>query len=139
MFAGYLRALGGGVVIGAAAALALVAHGRIAGICGIVARALDRDDGRGFRRAFLAGLVAVGALAAVIAPIAIGAAAHGPGVIAIAGLLVGVGTTLSNGCTSGHGVCGISRGSLRSLVAVITFMLTGAITVAIVGALGAGR
>jgi len=129
-----LRALGGGALIGLAASLALVAHGRIAGISGTVGRALDDDGGRPFRLAFLAGLIATGFVAAVVAPQAIGASVRSLPALAIAGFLVGVGTTLGNGCTSGHGVCGISRGSGRSVVAVGTFMLTGAITVAILGA-----
>jgi uncharacterized membrane protein YedE/YeeE len=132
--AAFLRALGGGALIGLAASFALVAHGRIAGISGTLGRALDDDGGRSFRLAFLAALIATGVIAAVLTPHAIGASIRGLPALALAGFLVGVGTTLGNGCTSGHGVCGISRGSPRSLVAVGTFMLTGAITVAIVGA-----
>jgi uncharacterized membrane protein YedE/YeeE len=131
-----IRGLCGGALIGLAAAVALVVHGRIAGISGILGRAFDRDDGRRFRLAFIAGLVIAGAIAAAISP-----SSFGPGVrslpgLALAGLLVGVGTTLGNGCTSGHGVCGISRLSPRSIVAVATFMITAAITVVLVGARG---
>jgi uncharacterized protein len=129
-----LRGLVGGALIGLAAAIALIAHGRIAGISGILGRSLDRDGGAQFRLAFLAGLVGTGTLIAVVAPSAIGGAVRGVGGLVVAGLLVGVGTTLANGCTSGHGVCGLSRGSPRSLVAVMTFMVTAAITVAIAGA-----
>lgn len=129
----YLRALGGGALIGLAAAIALVAHGRIAGISGILGRAFMPDGGRAFRLAFLVGLVAAGIVGAIVAPGAIGAQHRGWGVLAIAGGLVGVGTTLGNGCTSGHGVCGLSRGSRRSLVAVGTFMITAALVVAIAG------
>jgi len=128
-----LRALGGGALIGLAASIVLVGHGRIAGISGTVGRAFDPDGGRGFRLAFLAGLVAAGLVAAIAWPQALGHAVRGLPTLALAGLLVGIGTTLGNGCTSGHGVCGISRGSPRSLVAVGTFMVTGAITVALVG------
>jgi uncharacterized membrane protein YedE/YeeE len=131
------RALAGGVLIGAAAALALLAHGRIAGISGIVGRAFDAEDSpaaRAFRLPFVAGLVVVGALTALVAPHAIGAAPPGLARLAIAGLLVGVGTTVANGCTSGHGVCGIGRGSPRSLVAVISFMAAGMVVVALTGA-----
>ena len=131
-----IRGLGGGALIGLAAAVVLVVHGRIAGISGILGGALDRGDGRRFRLGFLAGLVVTGAIAAVIAPSAFGPAVRGLPGLALAGLLVGVGTTLGNGCTSGHGVCGISRLSPRSLVAVATFLLTAAITVALVGARG---
>ncbi|MDX2088765.1 MAG: YeeE/YedE family protein [Kofleriaceae bacterium] len=130
----YARALGGGVLIGLAASIALLGHGRIAGISGTLGRALDGDGGRAFRLAFLAGMLAVGGLAAVLAPSAIGAAIRGLPTLAVAGVLVGIGSSLGNGCTSGHGVCGLSRGASRSLVAVGTFMLTAALTVAIAGA-----
>ncbi len=131
------RALIGGLMIGAAAGLALVAHGRIAGISGIVGHALDRGapdstaSPRAFRLPFLAGLIAVGAFVAVFAPGAIGATSRDLPGLAIAGLAVGVGTTLANGCTSGHGICGLGRGSPRSLVAVLSFMAAGMLTVAI--------
>lgn len=130
----YLRALGGGALIGLAATIALLGHGRIAGISGTLQRALDDDGGRGFRLAFLAGMLAVGAIAAVAVPASIGGAVRGLPTLAVAGVLVGIGCSLGNGCTSGHGVCGLSRGSPRSLVAVGTFMTTAAITVALVGA-----
>ncbi len=135
------RALVGGVMIGGAAGLALIAHGRIAGISGIVGRAFESGgidhsaSPRAFRLPFLAGLIAVGALVAVFAPAAIGATTNNLPLLAIAGLAVGVGTTLANGCTSGHGVCGLGRGSPRSLVAVLSFMAAGMITVAIAGRL----
>jgi uncharacterized membrane protein YedE/YeeE len=129
-----LRALAGGALIGLAASILLVVNGRIAGISGTLGRTLDADGGRDVRIAFLGGLVAVGIVAAQLAPSSIGAPVRSLAILAIAGLLVGIGTTLSNGCTSGHGVCGIARGSKRSLVAVMTFMATGAITVAIAGA-----
>jgi uncharacterized membrane protein YedE/YeeE len=129
-----LRGLAGGALIGLAASIVLLAHGRVAGISGSLVRAFAADGGRGVRIPFLAGLLAVGIVAAIVAPSAIGAAVRAPLTLAIAGLLVGIGTTLGNGCTSGHGVCGLSRGSPRSLVAVITFMTTGAITVALCGA-----
>lgn len=132
-----LRALFGGVLIGLAAAIALIAHGRIAGISGTVGKVLETDDdgGRPFRIAFLAGLVATGIVGAQLAPGAFGDPVAGVAQLAVAGLLVGVGTTLGNGCTSGHGVCGISRGSKRSIVAVIVFMGTAIATVAVRGAL----
>lgn len=130
-----LRALVGGALIGLATSLALFTHGRIAGISGTLARALAADGGRAFRLPFLAALVVVGVITAAVAPAELGAPVAGVGTLALAGLLVGVGTTVGNGCTSGHGVCGLSRGSVRSLVAVVTFMATGALTVALVGAL----
>jgi uncharacterized membrane protein YedE/YeeE len=130
-----LRALAGGGLIGLAASLALVGNGRIAGICGIAGRVFDRDEGQPFRVAFMVGLIGIGLIAAVLWPAAIGAAAHGPALLIPGGLLVGFGTMLSSGCTSGHGVCGLARGSKRSLVAVMTFMGVAALTVALVGAL----
>lgn len=130
-----LRGLGGGALIGLAAAIALVGNGRIAGISGIVGKALARD-GRSFRIPFLGGLIATGLVAALLVPSAFGAPVRSVPMLAVAGLLVGAGTTLANGCTSGHGVCGISRGSPRSFVAVATFMLTAMITVALLGARG---
>lgn len=130
-----LFALAGGALFGIASAIAFVIHGRIAGISGILGRALDLDGGRSFRVPFLFGLVGTGAVIAALAPAAIGPPIVRMSVLAVAGLLVGVGTTLANGCTSGHGICGISRGSLRSLVAVGTFMAAGMLTVTIVGAL----
>ena len=135
-----LRALLGGALIGLAAAIALIANGRIAGISGTLGRALDidDDDGRPFRLAFLVGLIATGVIGAQLVPGAFGGNVAGMAQLAIAGLLVGVGTTLGNGCTSGHGVCGISRGSRRSFVAVGVFMVTAMITVAIRGASGGG-
>jgi uncharacterized protein len=135
-----VRAVIGGALIGIAAAMALVLNGRIAGISGIFGRALalqdrpDRDDGQGFRIAFLVGLAGVGAVTMVVAPHELGAPIRGLGWLVVAGVLVGFGTAMGNGCTSGHGVCGIGRGSKRSLVAVMVFMATAAITVAIAGA-----
>jgi len=133
-FAAALRGLAGGALIGLAAAIVLVAHGRIAGISGILGRALDAGEGRRFRAGFLVGLIATGAILAALAPSAFGAGVRGLPGLALAGALVGIGTTLANGCTSGHGVCGLSRLSPRSLVAVATFMIVAAITVAIAGA-----
>ncbi len=121
-------------MIGAASALLLVTHGRIAGISGIVGSLLQpaaRD--RGWRYAFIGGLVAAGLLARAFAPDAVGSSGRPVLIIAIAGLLVGVGTSIGNGCTSGHGVCGLSRLSVRSTVAVATFMLAGVLTVWMTG------
>lgn len=130
-----IHALLGGMLVGLAAAFVLLVHGRIAGISGTLGSALDADDGAPFRRAFLVGLVGTGIVLAQLAPSTIGPPIASTATLAVAGLLVGIGTTVSNGCTSGHGVCGIARGSARSLVAVCTFMASGAITVALVGVL----
>lgn len=124
----------GGALIGAASAFLLLVHGRIAGISGIVGSLLQRETtDRGWRYAFIAGLTVAGLLVSVVHPASIGATPRSPAFVVIAGLLVGFGTRLGSGCTSGHGVCGLSRFSTRSLVAVATFMTTGAITAMIAG------
>ena len=129
-----LSAAIGGVLIGLAAALLLWLNGRIAGISGILTGALEQTGApRGWRWMFLAGLVGGGFLALLAGhqPAAGITGMSGPVVIA-AGLLVGVGTRLGSGCTSGHGVCGIARLSVRSLAATLTFMLTASATVFVV-------
>lgn len=130
-------ALIGGVVIGVAASLLLWLNGRVAGISGILAGVLARGE-RAWRGAFVFGLVAGGALLGLIAPAAIGTSPASLPLLAGAGVLVGFGTQLGSGCTSGHGVCGLSRLSLRSLVATLSFMAAGAITVFLMRHLGAG-
>jgi uncharacterized membrane protein YedE/YeeE len=123
--------LGGGL-IGLGASVLLVGMGRIAGISGITASlALGRAGDRLWRALFLAGLVAAGSAFALMDPDMFGASPRSSLGVTIAGLLVGFGTRLGSGCTSGHGICGISRMSPRSLVATLTFMLAGAATVAI--------
>ncbi len=125
-----LSALAGGVLIGLAAAGLLLVNGRIAGISGMLAGAISPNTtDKGWRRAFLAGLVGGGVLAALLLPGAFGPALLGPGALVAAGAVVGLGTRLGGGCTSGHGVCGIGRMSKRSMVAVATFMATGAVAV----------
>lgn len=131
----WLLALIGGIVIGGAAALLMHTHGRIAGISGIVAASFEFNADRAWRLAFLAGLALAGLGAAIVAPNAVTAAPRSLPTVALAGLFVGVGTRLGGGCTSGHGVCGLARLSARSFVAVLTFMLTGALTVWIGGGL----
>jgi uncharacterized membrane protein YedE/YeeE len=132
----WLFALAGGAMIGASAALLLLSHGRIAGISGIVGSLLPPTPAsdRGWRLAFLGGLLAAGAVGARLAPAAVGASVRSLPLVLVAGLIVGFGTRLGSGCTSGHGVCGLSRLSTRSMVAVATFMTTGAITAWIAGA-----
>ena len=131
-----LAGLAGGLLIGLSAALMLLVSGRIAGISGIFARALHLSDG---------GIPVAGAWSFVIGlPIgallvAVASGASVPDflplpVLAVAGVLVGFGARLGSGCTSGHGVCGMSRFSQRSIVATCVFMATGMITVAMMGA-----
>lgn len=126
-----LPALLGGLLIGAAASLLLLGGGRIAGICGMVGAAMEdpRSVDAGWRRTFLVGLVFSGLAGLALSPEAVGGSPASTPVLVTAGLLVGFGTRLGNGCTSGHGVCGLGRGSPRSLVATCVFMLTGGVTV----------
>lgn len=119
----------GGLLIGASAALFLLLNGRVAGISGILGGALEQASADGaWRYAFLAGLVAAPAAWAAFVPVTVEIEASTPLLIA-AGLLVGFGTRLGSGCTSGHGVCGISRLSTRSIIATVTFMAFGFLTV----------
>ena len=133
-----LAGLAGGVLIGLAAALMLLALGRIAGVSGLAAKAVGLG-GSGIDRSsawmFVIGLPA-GALIVVLVSGGVEASFASPLTLAIAGLLVGIGTRLGSGCTSGHGVCGVSRLSGRSIVATITFMAAGIATVAIMNAFG---
>jgi uncharacterized membrane protein YedE/YeeE len=123
-------------MIGAASALYLATHGRVAGISGIVSGVLERASDWRARAAFIAGLVAAGALLARALPTLFEVSSVSLLLVAIAGLLVGFGTRLGNGCTSGHGVCGTSRLSVRSIVATMTFIATGAATVALTRHIG---
>ena len=125
--------LAGGILIGIAAAMLLLLSGRIAGISGIVGGLLaPRRDDIGWRFAFIAGLLAAPAVWLLFAPGISPRIDTGFGTLVAAGLLVGIGTSYGSGCTSGHGVCGISRLSPRSLVATVAFMLTGFATVFVV-------
>lgn len=123
-------ALAGGVLLGLASALFVLLNGRILGISGIVGGLLrPRAGDMGWRLAFLLGmLVAPGLYWLVVGPTQPRIDANW-GMVVIAGLLVGVGTRYGSGCTSGHGVCGLSRMSPRSLVATLAFMGAGFVTV----------
>lgn len=120
----------GGMLIGLSAALLVLLLGRIAGISGILGGMLRWPRGdTGWRVAFLAGLLAAPMGALLIGRPVTPTIEAGWGEIALAGLLVGVGTRYASGCTSGHGVCGIARGSVRSLAATAVFMAAGFATV----------
>jgi uncharacterized membrane protein YedE/YeeE len=134
----YYPPLAGGVLIGLATALLLLATGRIAGISGILGGLLARREGDGdiaWRLAFLAGLVAAPLVYSLFAALPAVQVDAGTGTLIGAGLLVGVGTRYGSGCTSGHGVCGLSRMSPRSLVATLFFMAAGVVIVAAVRSL----
>ncbi|RKF14585.1 YeeE/YedE family protein [Roseovarius spongiae] len=125
--------LGGGMMIGASAVLLMATNGRIAGISGLTSRIFARNsdgDARGVSALFVLGLLLAAPLWLLIAgdwpqqwvP-------SNPVLMAVAGLLVGFGAVFGSGCTSGHGVCGISRGSARSIVATLVFMAAALATV----------
>jgi uncharacterized protein len=126
----------GGVLIGLAAIILMLTIGRIAGVCGIVVNAMTASDvmGRLWRLAFILGLP-LGALLVTAFGLkdwsSIAFPAAMPATV-IAGLIVGVGATVGSGCTSGHGICGLARVSMRSIVATVTFMATGAATVFVI-------
>lgn len=125
-----IPALVGGALIGLAASLLLMTHGKVAGISGIFGLLFHpQAPDRAYRLSFLGGLVATGIVARLVRPDLLGGPVTGGlGMLAIAGLAVGFGTRTSGGCTSGHGVCGVSRLSIRSIVATATFVATGMIT-----------
>jgi uncharacterized protein len=134
-----LSALAGGVVIGLAASLLWLLGGRTAGVSGILGGVVPPlRAGWEWRALFLGGLLAGGVLLQVLAPSRLEVPPRSLPVLAIAGLLVGFGTRLAGGCTSGHGVCGLSRLSRRSLVATVVFMLVAMITVTLVRLASAG-
>ena len=128
----WIWGLAGGLMIGSAAAIYVLAHGKIMGASGIYGRVVDRSDvaARPLSLAFLTGLVATPFLLTRLHP----SATHLTGnwsVIIAGGVLVGLGTRLANGCTSGHGVCGISRLSPRGIVATLVYILAGGIAMAL--------
>jgi uncharacterized membrane protein YedE/YeeE len=125
--------LAGGVLIGAAAVWLMLATGRIAGISGIVGGLLrPRSGDVGWRVAFVVGLMAAPWVYRAVALVPEAQIEAGTAMLAAAGLIVGLGTRLGAGCTSGHGVCGLSRLSRRSLIATLCFMATGFLTVFVV-------
>lgn len=130
----WMLALAGGVLIGLAATLLLWLNGRVAGVSGIFNGVLFPHGGDiAWRMAFLAGLIAAAGLYMTLVPgAALPRTDYSRTALIGAGLLVGFGTRMGNGCTSGHGVCGIGRLSLRSIVAVVTFMATAIATTYVV-------
>jgi hypothetical protein len=131
---GWWVALSGGVLIGLAATLLLWLNGRVAGVSGILNGVLfPKKDDFAWRAAFLLGLIGAGGFYMALVPGALlPRADYSRAGLIVAGVLVGFGTRMGNGCTSGHGVCGLARLSLRSLVAVATFMATAMVTTFVV-------
>ncbi|WP_244935392.1 YeeE/YedE family protein [Parashewanella spongiae] len=125
----FTKALVGGILLGCSAILLLMFNGRIAGISGILGGCISAPSSDWiWRGLFIVGILIGGAIAAPFGemPQNFGSS---PVTLAIAGLLVGIGTRIGSGCTSGHGICGIGRFSPRSIIATVTFMLTAGITV----------
>jgi uncharacterized membrane protein YedE/YeeE len=128
-----ILSLAGGILIGLSAAGAFVLFGRILGMTGILARTLDIDFGEGsWRLFFLIGLVVTPLVLSLIAPSPHGFEPMGLIPLIVGGFLVGYGTRVGSGCTSGHGICGISRLSKRSIAATCTFITTAVITVFVI-------
>lgn len=128
-----LLSLTGGMLIGAAALVLMAANGRVMGVSGILGGLLGAAEGKGWRLAFVIGAVAAPVLLSLtglfeikVQPVASGAVFYG------AAFLVGLGTAIGSGCTSGHGICGLSRLSMRSFAAVATFMITAVLTVFVI-------
>jgi uncharacterized membrane protein YedE/YeeE len=130
-----LSALAGGALIGLGCALLLLLHGKVAGISGICGGLLRAGTGDlAWRVWFVAGMAVTAAVLARVAPTAFAVTVpRAPALLIASGLLVGFGTRLGNGCTSGHGLCGTSRLSRRSIVATIVFMLLGMVTATVAG------
>lgn len=135
-----VQSLLGGALLGLSASTMLLVQGRIAGISGIVGGLLHPGQGdQGWRIAFVAGLLIAGGAGILLAPQLVSSqGTPALPLVALAGLLVGFGTRLGNGCTSGHGVCGLARGSRRSLASVLVFMATGMVVATLGGLLRGG-
>jgi uncharacterized protein len=127
----------GGALVGAGAALLFHVNGRIAGVSGALQGTFTGPPGEtGWRRAFIAGLVAGGALVALLRPDLTPVSVVPLAAVIPAGFLIGLGARLGNGCTSGHGICGVGRMSLRSITAVTMFTVTGILSLALARGLG---
>lgn len=127
----FIQALAGGLIMGLAGVVLFAFNGRILGISGVLGGALKiRAAEARWRWAFIAGMLAAGASAFLLMPRAFANTVHrSPVACLLAGVLIGIGTQLGSGCTSGHGICGIGRLSKRSIFATIVFMATGALAV----------
>ncbi|MEQ9257585.1 MAG: YeeE/YedE family protein [Roseovarius sp.] len=133
MESAWIYGLIGGLMIGSAAALFLLANGRIMGASGLIGGAIDGTGRSNMaeRLAFLAGLIGVPALVALVLGAPETHLTPNLVLVVLAGLAVGMGTRMANGCTSGHGVCGISRFSLRGIVATLAYLAAGGLTMLI--------
>jgi len=126
----WIEPLVGGALIGLAATFMMALNGKVMGVSGIIGGLLEpKEKAKSWRWAFLLGMLSMALLLRFWYPSAFDESPASTTVLVVSGLLVGLGTRLGGGCTSGHGVCGMSRLSLRSLVATLSFMLAGFITV----------
>ena len=126
----WLQPLGGGILIGLAVTWMLLSTGRVTGISGIIGSTISRKERTFWRPLFILGMICGGLiLNSQSSDFFTNTVERSMLVIVIAGLLVGLGTSMANGCTSGHGICGLSRFSKRSLWATMTFMFFGMLTV----------
>jgi uncharacterized protein len=129
-----IEAIAGGALIATSLAIMLIATGRIAGLSGVFAGLVAGKGDWGWRAWFIAGMLIVGAAFQFARPATFDAGARIPlWLVAVSGVLVGLGTRASNGCTSGHGLCGMSRLSKRSIIATMTFFAVGVATATITG------
>ena len=136
----YVLGLAGGLLLGAAGISLMLFNGRILGVSGILGGALAFAEGAVWRWSFIVGMLVAGAVSFLMFPAAFAVdVTRSVGASVAAGVLVGVGTQLGSGCTSGHGICGIGRFSIRSIVATGVFMATGALSVFVVQHLLGGR
>lgn len=126
----------GGILIGAAAALLYARLGHVLGVSGILGGLIQGRGDRVYRVVFVGTLIAFGLALSLVSPARLGPSTASVPQLVVAGLLVGFGTRLANGCTSGHGVCGIARFSPRSLLASATFVGSAMVTLILVRALG---
>ena len=128
----------GGLMIGTAAAIFLLFNGKIMGVSGIIGGLVDRSGAStwGERLLFIAGLIGAPALLGLFTKLPETNVTDNLGLLIVAGLLVGIGTRLGSGCTSGHGVCGISRLSVRSIIATLVYIAAGVAIIAAARALG---
>ena len=134
----HLTTIAAGAAVGAAAGLLLVFNGRVAGISGVMAGLLSpRRGDLAWRASFVGGLLSGGTVIAALLPSSfVDRHWAGPALLAVAGLFIGLGARLANGCTSGHGVCGAARFSPRSIAAVSIFTIAGAATLVVARSLG---
>jgi uncharacterized membrane protein YedE/YeeE len=135
----YLWGVFGGILMGLGCTVLLLFNGRILGVSGLLGGALSRGTDTGWRRAFIGGMLVAAGIALFLSPLSFAIDFDRSfGANLLGAILVGAGTQLGSGCTSGHGICGIGRLSVRSLSATVTFMMGGALSVFVIRTLFGG-